>query len=104
MAANLTRTTVTAFAEDVAVTYTPASGAAYTLAHGGVFDRKNVDVNPVTGAPIQAAGSRLGIMEADLQAPVGPGDTVTVNGTVYDVISADEDGISGLTLVIQVQP
>lgn len=63
--------------------YTPAGGPAYAVV--AIFEESFVEADPDTQVAVQSVNPRARIPRALLQGSPGPGDTVTISGTVYDV-------------------
>ena len=87
-----------------AVTYQPASGAAFTLTDA-VFDRAYIQVGfTAEGAPHTAWHTVLGVRLASCP----PGfkaadlDRVTVQGATYRVVDEQPDGKGNTTLILGV--
>lgn len=88
---------VNVFAE--AVTYAPASGAAYTTQ--GVFTEGFQVVTLLEdGSSITGEQPRLGVRLADLSAAPLQGDAITIRGTTYSVneVRLDSHGRADLML------
>ena len=72
------------------IIHTPAVGAPYTL--NAIYDTPHQAIETDAGVPIIDRNLIVTVNENDLQSPPGPGDTITVGGTVFKVIDFQPDG------------
>ncbi len=82
--------------------YRPTTGPDFDLSV--LFDDPYHDVEPGGMGTIQAQGIRVQARTAVFPSPPGPGDTVTVRDTVYEVVSSEPDGVGVTTLCLHEVP
>lgn len=80
-------------------TYIPASGDSYAV--HVLFDDPYSEPDPQGGgARIQTRAPVIMVQESAITGGAGPGDTITVRGVTYRVISAEPNGVGVLTLAL----
>lgn len=80
-------------------TYNPASGVSYPV--NVLYDDPYAEPNPQGGgAKVQTRAPVIMVQESAITGGAGPGDTVTVRGVTYKVISAEPNGVGVLTLAL----
>jgi hypothetical protein len=71
-------------------TYTPITGAAYSLAV--IFDAAYQEVEVGASIPVMSTQPQAQVIETDLQAEPANGEKLTVDGIVYLVREYQPDG------------
>ena len=67
----------------------------------GVFQESFKVIDPQTGMPVNSQQPVLGVNLSDLSIVPRRGDTVSVRGVSYRVRDIQEDGHTGMTLLLQ---
>jgi hypothetical protein len=82
------------FAEEI--DYNPNGGISYKIS--AIFDDEYESVDPETNSPILSTQPSVLINANDLQAAIGPADTVTVRGTEYRFVTDEPNGVGVIRL------
>lgn len=82
------------FAEQIS--YNPDGGSPYNIA--AIFDNEYESVDPETEQPIISTQPTVLINTNELQAAIGPADTITVRGTVYKFRTDEPNGVGVIRL------
>lgn len=67
----------------------------------GVFQESYMAVDPRTGMPVNSAQPILGINRRDITIEPRKGDLITIRSTNYRIRDIQEDGHTGMSLLLQ---
>tara|TARA_E500000331_G_scaffold102530_1_gene99379 strand:+ start:1606 stop:1926 length:321 start_codon:yes stop_codon:yes gene_type:complete len=67
----------------------------------GVFQESFMSIDPRTGMPVNSAQPILGINSQDLSIEPKRGDLITARSVDYRIRDIQEDGHTGITLLLQ---
>ena len=77
----------------------PTTGNSYTF--NGIFQESYMTVDPRTGMPVNSAQPILGINSNDISVTPRRGDDLLIRNTGYRIRDIQDDGHTGLTLLLQ---
>ena len=77
----------------------PATGATYSFK--GIFQESYMTVDPRTGMPVNSAQPILGLNINDIAVEPRRGDDLLIRDTGYRIRDIQEDGHTGMTLLLQ---
>lgn len=78
--------------------YLPKSGGQFSVK--GPFDDRAREVDPDTNQLISSNVFTFGLHLSDIPVSPSKGDKLIIDGTAYQVIKSEEDGVPGVSTVL----